>query len=556
MKHFKSLAGLTLASVMLFGSLPVNAAATSVSITSLNFPDKTFRKIVQELDDSGNMNGKLDYDEIKNFTSLNLNYCDLKTIFDEEDGIAPIEDLTGIKYFTNLKRLDVSHNNLTSIDQEEIKNLEFLNCACNRFTTLDLSELTSLKRLYAYGNSLINIGLPEQLEECLTSDPTITMYTDQGDKQKYEVMIFEGYKLIFDSNFDYVVKVEISCTCYPGNGGSVSGTGRYKLGETVSLVAHPNEGYVFDHYEQNGEVITNQSAYTFEVGDAASFVAYFRPDGNAPQPTVDPDVTVTATPTPTPTTDPSSKTGNSDIEDFVNRIYIYVLDREPEKDGAAFWSKELYNFNRTGAEVAQGFINSEEFINRKTSNDEFVVILYKTFFGRHADTNGLNYWINELTVNKRSRADVANDFIFSQEWADTCARYGIRSGSSVEPVIEIEPTELTTNFVERMYTTCMGRASDPTGRDYWAKQLANFNLTGEACGVSFFLSDEFVGFNLPNSEFVTRLYRTFMNREPDADGINYWLEVLKTKPRSEVVYGFTRSPEFMDKCVEARILPY
>ena len=102
----------------------------------------------------------------------------------------------------------------------------------------------------------------------------------------------------------------------------------------------------------------------------------------------------------------------------------------------------------------------------------------------------------------------------------------------------------------------MGRASDPTGRDYWAKQLANFNLTGEACGVSFFLSDEFVGFNLPNSEFVTRLYRTFMNREPDADGINYWLEVLKTKPRSEVVYGFTRSPEFMEKCVEARILPY
>lgn len=27
-------------------------------------------------------------------------------------------------------------------------------------------------------------------------------------------------------------------------------------------------------------------------------------------------------------------------------------------------------------------------------------------------------------------------------------------------------------------------------------------------------------------------------------------------PRADVVFGFTRSPEFTEKCVEARILPY
>ena len=57
--------------------------------------------------------------------------------------------------------------------------------------------------------------------------------------------------------------------------------------------------------------------------------------------------------------------------------------------------------------------------------------------------------------------------------------------------------------------------------------------------------------------FLNRLYLTFMDRESDADGKAYWMQFLKEgHSRLEVVYGFTRSPEFVEKCIEARILPF
>lgn len=272
---------------------------------------------------------------------------------------------------------------------------------------------------------------------------------------------------------------------------------------------------------------------------------------NAPVTTTPSNPTVTTTPSVT-TEDPESQ-----IMEFVKRNYIYVLDREPEKEGAEYWYGELYNFNRTGAEVAQGFIFSKEFNDRNTSDKEFVTILYKTFFGREPDDEGMNFWLTQLSTGKMDRFRVANGFIFSQEWADTCATYGIRSGCGIKPSVQIEPTKLTCDFVERMYTTALCRDYDEEGKAYWTNQLANFNITGETLGAEFFLSKEMVGYNLSDKEFVARLYATFMDREPDPDGEAYWLDCLKKgSTRDSVVYGFTRSREFTERCIEARILPF
>ena len=169
----------------------------------------------------------------------------------------------------------------------------------------------------------------------------------------------------------------------------------------------------------------------------------------------------------------------------------------------------------------------------------------------------MNYWISQLKSGAMTREDVANGFIYSQEWADTCASYGIRSGGDLKPSGKIEPTDLTYAFVERMYTTALGRGYDEEGKQYWASELANFNVTGEHIGLAFFLSDEMNGYNLSSTEFTTRLYRTFMGREADEDGLAYWVSVLDGgTPRQDVVMGFTHSEEFIGKCIEARINPF
>ena len=203
------------------------------------------------------------------------------------------------------------------------------------------------------------------------------------------------------------------------------------------------------------------------------------------------------------------------------------------------------------------FLFTPEFEARNTTDDQFVTILYKTFFGRDPEEEGFNFWTSELKTGNQDRFTVAQGFVYSQEWADTCASYGIRSGGDLKPTSSIPPTELTYAFVERMYTTALGRSYDEEGRQYWASALADFEVTGESVGAFFFLSDEMNSYGLSDDEFLNRLYATFMNREPDADGATYWLGVLSGgTPRSDVVFGFTRSPEFTDKCVEARILPY
>ena len=278
------------------------------------------------------------------------------------------------------------------------------------------------------------------------------------------------------------------------------------------------------------------------------------------KPTTDPTSKPTSAPsnpTSKPTNAPANSTDPKDqIRAFVERLYTEVLGRDPEKEGADFWYNELYSFKVTGAQAGLDFVLSKEFKSRNVSDDEFLNIMYATFFDREADADGFNYWKNLLKSGDASRETVAKCFINSQEWSDICAVFGIRSGSDIKSKVTITPTDKTYAFVERMYTTAFGRAFDPEGREYWAKLLANFEITGEKVGAEFFLSPEMEGYNFSNEDFVNRLYLTFMDREADTDGLNFWVDILnKGATRQEVVYGFTRSPEFEQKCIESRILP-
>ena len=281
-----------------------------------------------------------------------------------------------------------------------------------------------------------------------------------------------------------------------------------------------------------------------------------------PTSTTVPTVTVrpvspTSEPAVTPTVTSEPKDPEEQIFEFVARIYKYVLDREPEAEGAKFWTDELYSFRRTGAEVGLGFIFSDEFVNRGLSDEEYVTVLYNTFFGREPEDGGFKFWTSALASGSLDRMGVANGFVYSQEWADTCARYGIRSGGEIKPGFEIEPTAATLAFVERMYTTAMNREADPSGLEFWSKELANFRYSGEQVGVMFFLSEEMQGYGLSDSEFVTRLYKTFMDREPEEGGFKFWVGYLADGgSREGAVLGFTRSEEFVNKCIEARILPF
>ena len=88
------------------------------------------------------------------------------------------------------------------------------------------------------------------------------------------------------------------------------------------------------------------------------------------------------------------------------------------------WVNALRNGTLSGADVANRFIFSKEFINRNTTNEDFVTILYRAFFNREPDTPGYNGHVNGL-YNGVSRQAILSGFIYSIEFENLCNSYGI-----------------------------------------------------------------------------------------------------------------------------------
>ncbi|MBR3058110.1 MAG: DUF4214 domain-containing protein [Clostridiales bacterium] len=245
-----------------------------------------------------------------------------------------------------------------------------------------------------------------------------------------------------------------------------------------------------------------------------------------------------------------SNSKGTSIDDFVERLYTVALNRQSESDGKKFWSNEVKSGKRTGADCARYFLlEAPEFLNRKLSTEDFVETLYMTFFGRASENKGKQYWVGELRKGKKDRKTVINGFIDSTEWCNICASYGVKSGA---PNAKAEyASQNAIEFATRLYTCCLGRNPENAGLNYWSLALTNLEKTGADAAQQFFESQEYQNLQTDNREYVIHLYRTFMGREPDSDGLRYWLDILMKNPnRSEILKAFSESKEFSNICAK------
>ncbi|MCC6838496.1 MAG: T9SS type A sorting domain-containing protein, partial [Bacteroidia bacterium] len=70
-----------------------------------------------------------------------------------------IADLTGIESFPNITKLNITSNQLTSLDISSNLYLTHLFCGNNQLTSLDVSSNTELAHLYCYNNLLTSINV-------------------------------------------------------------------------------------------------------------------------------------------------------------------------------------------------------------------------------------------------------------------------------------------------------------------------------------------------------------------------------------------------------------
>ena len=127
---------------------------------------------------------------------------------------------------------------------------------------------------------------------------------------------------------------------------------------------------------------------------------------------------------------------------------------------------------------------------------------------------------------------------------------GWESYSGVQYTVDISEEDKISSFVERLYTTMLGRASDPTGKANHVSSLNNGKTAAEV-SAKFVTSAELKNKNLSNDEFVLRMYQTFMNRTPSAKEITRWATTLENGCTYEyVLKKFVASAEFKNLCAE------
>ncbi len=105
-----------------------------------------------------------------------------------------------------------------------------------------------------------------------------------------------------------------------------------------------------------------------------------------------------------------------------------------------------------------------------------------------------------------------------------------------------------TGQLTRLYLATFGRAPDLGGLVFWNGQMEHgSSLASVAQG--FTASAEFragPGASGNNAAFLSALYQNVLHRSADADGLEYWLGVMRlpTSTQADILIGFSESAEF------------
>ena len=116
-------------------------------------------------------------------------------------------------------------------------------------------------------------------------------------------------------------------------------------------------------------------------------------------------------------------------------------------------------------------------------------------------------------------------------------------GSSVSgaPAVKGDSAE---EFVDRLYSVALGRASDEAGRKYWVDRLKN-GVSEDEVVRDFLLSQEFLAKNTTDEQFIKTLYAAVFNRQADEEGMMNWMNSIESGvSREQIIKEFISSGEF------------
>lgn len=179
-------------------------------------------------------------------------------------------------------------------------------------------------------------------------------------------------------------------------------------------------------------------------------------------------------------------------------------------------------------------------------NNKFLTVLKDQLFdgGAGTDTAIFSGQFSDYTLSRNDQGHITfTDKILGRDGRDSFVN--IERFKFDDGVIAIDFDD-TSGQAYRLYTAALDREPDLEGLGFWIAALdRGASLQNVARGFvdSTEFRDNFYG-DGSNGAFVTALYNNVLDRAPEPDGYNFWLGALnRGVDRAEILLGFSESPE-------------
>lgn len=251
------------------------------------------------------------------------------------------------------------------------------------------------------------------------------------------------------------------------------------------------------------------------------------------------------------------------LDKFLDNVYETMLNRESDLDGKAYWNEKILSGDTGILDFLNQILSQEEFENLEISSEDFINKSYNLLMNREPDDEGLNYWIEELgrEHNKQKQLKLINSMAHSEEFMGKINELGI-----ILKKFEQKPSEIVTPeqdsdldiFIKNSYEYILGRRYDDEGLKYWKDQLTSKNK-GALDLINQFLSlEEFKTRKLSDQQFIEIIYKVLFDREAEKDGLNYWNSIYQKDKSSNrmvnLVLNIADDKEFLSKIKDMNVI--
>lgn len=241
-------------------------------------------------------------------------------------------------------------------------------------------------------------------------------------------------------------------------------------------------------------------------------------------------------------------------EDFVTRLYSVMLGRNPDPTGLSNWTQKLLNGEQTAAEVIRGFVFSQEYLNKNTSNEDYISMLYRTLLNRKPDEAGHASWCEKARMF--SRTYLLRGFVQSAEFSQLCEGYKVIRGD-VALTENRDRHAGMTGYISNLYQQSLGRDPDSAGLNNWTGKVLDGEKTLSEVILDFLGSTEFMQKNASDADYVAALYPCILGRQADSAGLANWVSQMECgKTRFAIYLGMVKSIEFQELCEKYGIADY